>query len=109
MRRGLEKPGRKGAIATMPRTVEFFCELTRRATKNDWLSLWILRLNGHVVATEYQLQTHGSVQVLRSDKTPWDRELLPGISLKLAILRSLFESGCVYEYVSTPDIGDGLP
>jgi CelD/BcsL family acetyltransferase involved in cellulose biosynthesis len=94
------------AIATMPRTLEFFRELTRRAAKNDWLSLWSLQLNGHIVALEYQLRSNGKAQALWTRDDPTYRALLPGKALNLAILRALFEGGCVDEYSVGPAVRD---
>jgi CelD/BcsL family acetyltransferase involved in cellulose biosynthesis len=94
------------AIATMPRTLEFFRELTRHAAKNGWLSLWSLQLDGHVVALEYQLRSNGKVQALWTGDDPAYRELLPGNVLHLAILQSLFEGGRVYEYSLIPGMQD---
>jgi CelD/BcsL family acetyltransferase involved in cellulose biosynthesis len=87
-----------GAMATMPRTPEFLRELTRRAAKNGWLSLWSLSLNGHVLAIEYQLRADGKIKVLWAGGNPLYREFLPATALNLAILQSLFQSGYVCEY-----------
>lgn len=98
-----------GAMAMMPRTPEFFRELTRRAAKNGWLSLWSLRLNGDVIAIEYQLRSDGKVQALWAGDNPIYQELLPGRALNLAILQSLFQGGLVYEYSLGPEVnGDHL-
>jgi hypothetical protein len=94
------------ASRTMPRTAEFFRELTRRAAKNGWLSLWSLRLNGQVIALEYQLRSHGKVQAVWAGENPDYRGFFPGRALYLAILRSLFESGCIYEYAIGPGVQD---
>jgi CelD/BcsL family acetyltransferase involved in cellulose biosynthesis len=97
------------AVATMPRTLEFFRELTRRAGKNGWLSLWSLRLNGHIAALEYQLRSNGKVQVLWTGDNPAYHEFLPKNALQLAILQSLFEGDCGYEYSLGPGIQDDHP
>jgi CelD/BcsL family acetyltransferase involved in cellulose biosynthesis len=87
------------AIATMPAMPEFFGELTERASANDWLHLWILRLNGRAVATEYQLQADGRVYALRADfDGSLPDELSPGTHLSCEILRALFERDDVHEY-----------
>src|SRR5262249_46764481 len=49
------------ALATMEGMPRFFHELTRRASANGWLRLWILRLDGRAVATEYQIGANGSI------------------------------------------------
>jgi CelD/BcsL family acetyltransferase involved in cellulose biosynthesis len=90
-------------IATMPRMPEFFHQLTLRAARNGWLSLWILRLNSRAIAMEYQLETAGKVHALRADYDPVHAELSPGSALNAAIVRSLFEHGKYHEY----DMGPG--
>ena len=53
--------------APAPQVRRFLRELTSRASANGWLSLWALRLEGAVVATEYQVTADGHVHVLRRD------------------------------------------
>jgi CelD/BcsL family acetyltransferase involved in cellulose biosynthesis len=89
---------------TMPRQREFFRALTQRATKNGWLSLWTLKLDGHVIAFEYQLRFHSTVQVLAAGEDPSYRALRPWPELNLAILRTLFQSGSTYEYSLGPAV-----
>ena len=88
----------------MPRQQEFFRVLTQRAAKNGWLSLWTLKLDGHVIAFEYQLRFHSTVQVLATGEDPSYHALRPWPELNLAILRVLFESGCSYEYNLGPAV-----
>lgn len=99
-------PDHGAAIATMPRAPEFFRELTRRASKNGWLSLWALRLDGRVLALEYQLRANGKVQALWAWGDPDCRGFRPGMALNLAILQALFEGGCVDEYAIGPGVQD---
>jgi CelD/BcsL family acetyltransferase involved in cellulose biosynthesis len=94
------------ALRAMPRAQEFFRELTRRASKNGWLSLWALRLDSRVIALEYQLRSNGKVQVLWAGGDPDCRGFLPGMALNLAILQALFEGGCVDEYAIGPGVQD---
>ena len=82
----------------------FFAALTRRATARGWLALWTLRLDGRLVAMEYQLRHDGRVNALRADFDPALREVSPGSALNFAIARALFERGGVHEY----DMGPGL-
>jgi CelD/BcsL family acetyltransferase involved in cellulose biosynthesis len=96
-RRG-RKANRGVAIATMPGMAQFFAELTRRATKNGWLSLWLLRLNGQAIAMEYQLQADSKVYALRADYDMDFGELSPGSALHFDIVRSAFERDEVHEY-----------
>ena len=89
---------------TMPRQREFFRALTQRATKNGWLSLWTLKLDNHIVAFEYQLRFHSTVQVLATGEDPSYHALQPWPELNLAILRTLFQSGSSYEYSLGPAV-----
>jgi CelD/BcsL family acetyltransferase involved in cellulose biosynthesis len=94
----------KLAIATMPGMADFFHELTARASARGWLRLWIMRLDGRPVATEYQLEADGRVHALRADfdaKVPDD--LSPGTHLTAEIVKALFGRDSVYEY----DMGPG--
>jgi CelD/BcsL family acetyltransferase involved in cellulose biosynthesis len=102
MNRGSRKNG-VIAYSAFPRMPEFFRELTRRATKNGWLSLWLLRFKGHAIAMEYQLCADGKAQTLWADDDPAYREFLPGRILHLSLLQALFERGYVYEYRMAPD------
>jgi CelD/BcsL family acetyltransferase involved in cellulose biosynthesis len=95
---------RDHVIAPMPRQQEFFHALTQRAAKNGWLSLWTLKLDGHIVAVEYQLRSHGKVYVLAAGEDSSYRALLPWPELNLAILRTLFKSGCANEYSLGPAV-----
>jgi CelD/BcsL family acetyltransferase involved in cellulose biosynthesis len=98
------KAERGVAIATMPNMEGFFAELTRRASARGWLALWTLRLDGQLVAMEYQLRDGGRVNALRADFDLAHREVSPGSALNFAIARALFERGGVREY----DMGPGL-
>lgn len=92
------------AIATMPRMPEFFRDLTARASARGWLRLWIMRLDGRPVATEYQLEADGRVHALRGDfDAALPDDLSPGTHLTAEIVRALFARETVYEY----DMGPG--
>lgn len=98
------KGPRQLAMATMPRMREFFRGLSARASTNGWLRLWVLRLDGRAVATEYQLEADGRVHALRADfdaSLPGD--LSPGTHLSDEIVRALFGCEGVHEY----DMGPG--
>jgi CelD/BcsL family acetyltransferase involved in cellulose biosynthesis len=88
----------------MPNMHAFFAALTRRAAARGWLALWTLRLDGTLVAMEYQLRHAGRVNALRADFDPALREVSPGSALSFSIARALFERGGVHEY----DMGPGL-
>jgi len=98
------KAPRQVAIATMPRMPEFFADLTRLASARGCLRLWILRLDGRAVATEYQLEDGGRVHALRSEfDGSLPEELSPGTHLNAEIIRALFGCTGVHEY----DMGPG--
>jgi len=91
-------------IAPMPRLSEFFRVLTQRAAKNGWLSLWTLTLNGHILAFEYQLRSHGRVSVLLAGEDLGYSPMRPWPALNLAILQSVFQSGNTTEYSIGPAV-----
>ena len=98
------KAPRQVAVATMPGMADFFGTLTGCASVRGWLRLWILRLDGRAVATEYQLEDHGRVQALRAEfDASLPEELSPGTHLNVEIARALFARSGVYEY----DMGPG--
>jgi CelD/BcsL family acetyltransferase involved in cellulose biosynthesis len=97
------KAAERVAIATMPGMVEFFAELTARASARGWLRLWVLRLDGRAVATEYQLEADGRVHALRSEfDGALPEELSPGTHLNAEIVRALFGRESVHEYNMGP-------
>ncbi len=71
----------------------FFTALTRLAGRNGWLSIWLLRLNDQVIATEFQLCYGGRVHALRADFDPAYNSVSPGTYLNWKLLEALFESG----------------
>ncbi|HKF41788.1 MAG TPA: GNAT family N-acetyltransferase, partial [Thermoanaerobaculia bacterium] len=98
------KASQSVAIANMPGMAQFFRELTAHASAKGWLRLWIMRIDGLPVATEYQLEADGRVHALRADfdaAVPTD--LSPGTHLSAEIIRTLFARETVYEY----DMGPG--
>jgi CelD/BcsL family acetyltransferase involved in cellulose biosynthesis len=96
--------GERGlAMATMQGMPRFFRELTGRASANRWLHLWILRLDGRAIATEYQIGENGHLHALRADFDAGLAELSPGAYLNQRIIRTLFDRGSVKEY----DMGPG--
>lgn len=71
----------------------FIERLTRAAAGDGRLSLWLLRLDGAVIATEYQLIDGGNVHALRSDFDPRYAEASPGTYLNHHLLEALFGQG----------------
>jgi CelD/BcsL family acetyltransferase involved in cellulose biosynthesis len=98
------KAQRALAIANMPGMAQFFRELTVHASARGWLRLWIMRLDGLPVATEYQLEADGRVHALRADiDSAVPDDLSPGTYLSTEIVRALFGRETAYEY----DMGPG--
>jgi CelD/BcsL family acetyltransferase involved in cellulose biosynthesis len=97
-----------GRLATSSGEAEsrFLRELTRRASANGWLRLWILRIDGRPIATEYQLGANGSVHAVRADHDPSLRESALGTCLEMRIVQTLFERGDVHEYDLSTAGGD---
>jgi len=93
-------------MATMEGMPRFFHELTRRASANGWLHLWILRLDGRAVATEYQIGANGSIDALRADFDSGLADLSPGSHLLAEIIRALFERGDIREYNMGPGVNE---
>ncbi len=91
------------AMATMEGMPRFFRELTRRASANGWLHLWMLRLDGRPIATEYQIGAGGSLHALRADFDAAFADLSPGAFLNGCIVKTLFQRRTVHEY----DMGPG--
>ncbi|HEY7203380.1 MAG TPA: GNAT family N-acetyltransferase [Methylomirabilota bacterium] len=100
------KADRGVAIATMPRMREFFSELSRRAARHGWLSLWLLRLDGRPIAMEYQLRANGVAYALRADYDLDYAAASPGSSLNFEVARALFERGDVREYHMGPGLNE---
>jgi CelD/BcsL family acetyltransferase involved in cellulose biosynthesis len=71
----------------------FIERLTANAVRHVQLSLWLLRLDGKVIATEYQLVADGNVHALRSDFDPTYAEASPGTYLNHYLLQRLFGLG----------------
>jgi len=79
----------------------FIGKLTTFASNNDWLLVWLLKLDGYPVAMEYQLVYRGLVHALRADFREQYSKLSPGSFLNWRILESLFDRG-LQEYQMGP-------
>lgn len=71
----------------------FIERLTVHAARSGQLSIWLLRVDGKVIATEYQLIAEGNVYALRSDFDPAFADASPGTYLNYCLLRQLFGRG----------------
>src|SRR5262249_47684021 len=84
-----------GTLHSWPR---FFRELTQRASANGWLRLWMLRIKGRPVASEYQVGSNGALYALRRDHDPSVREVSVPQGLEFSLVRALFAQGAPLDY-----------
>jgi CelD/BcsL family acetyltransferase involved in cellulose biosynthesis len=61
--------------------------------QKGWFSVWTLRLNGRLLATEYQLIHDGNVHALRADFDIDCLDMSPGSHLGHQLLERLFGNG----------------
>lgn len=71
----------------------FIRRLAELALPEGWLSLWLMSLNGQVIATEWQLIFAGRVHALRSDFIEEYDDFSPGAYLNKHLLENLFDRG----------------
>jgi len=69
----------------------FITRLSELASKREWMSLWMMHLQGRPVAMEYQLVDNGSVHALRSDFDQGCEDVSPGSYLFRHLLESCFD------------------
>jgi CelD/BcsL family acetyltransferase involved in cellulose biosynthesis len=84
---------RTGNSLDQPGPRAFIERLTAHAVRQGELSLWLLRVDGRAVATEYQLIADGNVYALRADFDPAYADASPGTFLSHHILTRLFGAG----------------
>jgi CelD/BcsL family acetyltransferase involved in cellulose biosynthesis len=85
----LDQPGPRAFIET----------LTNNLQSTGQLSIWLLRLDGKVIATEYQVIADGHVYALRSDFDPAYSDMSPGTFLNHYLLKRLFGSDLIRYYM----------
>jgi CelD/BcsL family acetyltransferase involved in cellulose biosynthesis len=79
------------SLAT-PANAEFFRDLADCMAKKGWLSLWVLYLNGKMIAVEFHLNAYGKEHAMRGHYLPEYAALSPGTFLELEILKNVFET-----------------
>jgi len=102
---GLSKSSWKvstGLTLDQVRPREFIKKLSEYAKENDWLSIWLLFLDGKPVAGEYQLICEGRVYALRADYDEAFSADSPGTYLNWKMLEQLFENN-----LSSYEMGPG--
>ncbi len=86
-------------------SLRFFDALTRIASENGWLFVWLLRIGGKPVAMEYDLLHDGCAYALRADYDPAFKDISPGTYLESQILQYLFANN-QKEYSTGPGLND---
>jgi len=82
---------RVGDSLAHPVNSAFFDDLARHAAQAGWLSLWLLWLDGRIIAFEYHLRGCGKQHALRASFDEEFRRLSPGAFLEAEILKRLFD------------------
>jgi CelD/BcsL family acetyltransferase involved in cellulose biosynthesis len=104
----LEAAGWKGkegtAIALDPALVDLYRGFARRAAGAGWLRLYMLELDGRLVAADYGCAFDSCGYLI---KTTFDEELgrfAPGLVLRAEVLRASIEEGLArYDFLGGPD------
>lgn len=82
-----------GLSLNHPKPQRFIRTLSRLANDNNWLSVWVLNLDGKAIAMEYQLRYQNHVHALRADFDEQYSQQSPGAYLNWKIMENLFNSG----------------
>lgn len=82
---------RVGDSLARPANAAFFEELARRGADTRMLSLWLLLLEGRIIAFEFHLRGFGKQHALRASFDEEFRQLSPGTYLEAEILKRLFD------------------
>lgn len=93
------------AISSSEKTIEFFRLLTQLASQQNWLWVWILKVDGIPIAMEFDLEFRGKIFALRADFDEDFKEYSPGSYLEYHIIKNAFESN-LYEYSTGPGVRD---
>lgn len=81
---------------------KFFENLTEISSRNGWLNIWLLEIDGHPVSYEYKLLYKNSICGLRTDFDEEYKKSSPGLVLRKAVLKSVFEDN-----IKEVDMGPG--
>lgn len=81
---------RAGDSLATPRNCAFFDDLARVAAERGWLNLWLLQLNGRVIAFEFHLRCNGRNHALRASYHEEFAALSPGTALDLHVMKEMF-------------------
>lgn len=82
---------------------KFFELLSNVAAKNGWLRIWLLKLNGKPIATEYHLEYNRKTHAMRGDFDESYASLSPGSALEAHIIEQCFKNGVLeYDFCGLP-------
>lgn len=82
---------------------KFFELLSNVASKNGWLRIWLLKLNGKSIAMEYHIEYEGKTHAMRGDFDESYTFLSPGSALEAQIIEQCFNNGVLeYDFCGLP-------
>jgi hypothetical protein len=82
---------KRGDSMASPANEAFFSDLAYAFAHKGWLSLWVLRLNGTMVAIEFHVKAYAKEHAMRSHYLPEFASLSPGTYLEMQIIKHAFE------------------
>jgi CelD/BcsL family acetyltransferase involved in cellulose biosynthesis len=86
-----------------PERKKFFELLSDVASKNGWLRIWLLKLSGKAIATEYHLEYKRRTHAMRGDFDQSQDALSPGSVLEAHIIEDCFKNGLLeYDFCGRP-------
>jgi len=92
-----------GLTLNYPAPQAFIRRLVQHAYKDDWLSIFLLRLDGQAAAMEFQLIYKGHVHALRADYDEALSRHSPGSYLNWKLLQTLFGFGLLRYWMGPGD------
>lgn len=91
------------SMTSTPERRRFFELLSDVGSKNGWLRIWLLKLNGKSIATEYHLEYKGKTHAMRGDFDESYNGLSPGSILEAHIIEQCFKNGVLeYDFCGLP-------
>lgn len=97
------KQASKTTMCGTPERKKFFELLSDVASKNGWLRIWLLKLSGKTIATEYHLEYKGRTHAMRGDFDQSQDVLSPGSVLEAHIIEECFKNGLLeYDFCGRP-------
>lgn len=81
----------QGDSMASPANEAFFSDLAAAFAQKGWLSLWVLRLNGTMLAVEFHVKAYAMEHAMRGHYLPGCASLSPGAYLEMQIIKHAFE------------------